>query len=910
VHALHGTADGGVRYPAVTEDVQSRGVTLSNTISDPLAQAGTSMIHEVSRSGDELAAGSRIDRYIVLQCQGRGGMGIVYSAYDPKLDRKVALKLLHDSDLSDRRRDRLVREARVLAQLAHPNIVVVFDVDNFADHLFLTMELVAGPTLRAWLRQPRAWRDVVRVFLEGGRGLAAAHAAHVIHRDFKPENVLLGFDGRARVADFGLARSIADASNDGSAGGSASGLGTPGYRSPEQKAGGQVDARSDQYSFCVALFEGLHGRRPDETRGASEVRAPAHLRRVLERGLCAAPAERYPTMVELLADLARDPRAARLRVAAVAIPVVAAVGLTTMLRGPDQPEPCRGGAQKLAGVWDDTTRRAGRAAFAATQKPFAAAAWGYVERTLDRGGAAWVEQWTQACEATRVRGEQSEELLDLRMDCLDARRLEIKALVDQLTRADEELVKNASKETQSVIDFDQCRHTDALRQVVRPPRDAVMRIRLGAVRMLLAEGAALRSAGKYGKAVAQARTALAEARELHYAPIEADAQLLLALAQEQANEYPAAVAGLLEAVAQAEAARDDHTRARGLIGLVRVLARMARYDEAQGYDKLAEAAVGRAGGGDELHALVLAARLQLRKQRGRNNEALALSEQLVALREREAEAHPDLLAAALVSLGDSYRLVGRHDESIAVTRRARDIFERVLGEAHPFTAQAINNIGAAYGASNQLAEALPYFERALAIREAAFGPDHPTVAVSSENVGTALAQLGQLDRALPLVERALSIEENRHGSMHPAVATSLWSLASVQLRRGDAAAARSAGRRALAIYEAKHVLDHRDVADASQLVAEAELALGHAAVALPLAERANAIYERQPKLRVELAQTRFTLARALGANGRDLARARKLAIAARDVFAADGEPLRKNLHDAESWLRDHGTRAR
>jgi serine/threonine protein kinase len=902
---------------SMQDDGASRSGTLTNTVDDPLAQAGTSIAHRPEASSDELVTGSRIDRYIVLECLGRGGMGIVYSAYDPRLDRKIALKVLHDADVGDRRHKRLVREAQALAQLAHPNVIVVFDVGSFGDRLFLTMEFVVGQTLRAWLQSLRPWRDVRRVFVEAGRGLAAAHAAHVIHRDFKPENVLVGADGRARVADFGLARPVTGAAEDEATGHgaattvTASGavVGTPAYMSPEQKAGQPIDARSDQYSFCVTLFEALHGRRPDEDArpDSGEVRIPSHVRRVLDRGLRAACGERYPDMTALLADLTRDPRVTRVRAGAVGVVALAALAVVAELRGQNPPDlKCRNATSKLAGVWDEASKRAGRTAFDATHKRFAAASWAYVERTLDRGGAAWAAQWTEACEATHVRGEQSEDLLDLRMDCLAARRQDLKAFIDKLSRTDAQLVQRAPRAVQEVIDFDQCREVEALRQRVRPPRDPVARVRTQAVRTVLAEAEALRHAGKYTQAAAHARTALTEARALHYPPIEADAQLALALAQEQANDYPASAAGLVEAVTLAELGRDDHARAVGMIALARVLVRLARYDEAEGYTRLAEATLARAGGGDDLRAALLSARIQLLKQRGQLREALALSQQLVALRERDAEAHPDLLANALISLGDSYRLEGKRDESIAVTTRAVGLLERTLGGDHPFTAQAINNLGAAYAENYQHAEALPYLQRALAIREAALGPVHRSIAESSENVGMVLANLGELDRALPFVERAVALKESLPGPVPVDVAASVWSLAKVQLQRGDAAAARSAASRALAIYEDKQGADHVNVAYTTQLLAEAELALGHAAVALPLAERAVSIFERHPELRLQLAEARFTLARALVAVRRDPVRARQLAGAARDVFASEGEPLRKDLREADTWLRDHG----
>jgi len=898
-------------------DGQPPSATRSNTESSPPVSRSP-VTEQPAVVEDLLVTGSRLDRYIVLECQGRGGMGVVYSAYDPKLERKIALKLLRGGDVGGRRRQRLLREAQALAQLAHPNVIVVFDVASVGDQVFLAMEFVAGQTLRAWLQQSRSWRDVLRVFVGAGRGLAAAHAANVIHRDFKPDNVLVGSDGRARVADFGLARSAAEAVADATASTSdqadhvtVSGtiVGTPGYMSPEQTTGERVDARSDQYSFCVALFEALHGHRPGAggPPAPAEARIPSHLRRALERGLRAAPAERFRNMDALLAQLMRAPRASRLVLATICFVGLTALALFAVLRDPGQPNLlCRGSERKLAGVWNGAHRDAARAAFFATQKPFAEAAWTSVERALDRGGAAWAAEWTETCEATRVRGEQSEEVLDLRMDCLEAQRREVAAFVRVLASPNAELLKKAPQEAQSLTDFDQCRHTDVLRQVVRPPRDLNVRVQVQALQTLLADARALRQAGKYAVAAQQAGNVLTAARSLGYLPLVADARFVLALAQEQTGDRQAAAEGLLEAASLAETARDDHLRARALAELVRVLGRLARYEEADGYAALAEATTTRAGGDDDLRVGLLKARYIVRKGRGRYDEAVALSKQVVALREGTAATQPALLAGALLNLGEAYRTQGDRDQSIAVSKRALAMFESALGSAHPYTGLAINNIGAAYGEKHQYAESLQYLQRSLAIREAALGPDHLEVATDLQNVGMLLADLDQFDRARPLLERALAIREKALGPAHPQVAMNWWSLAQLELQRRNPSAALPLARRALTIREQKLGPAHPDVAFSWDQVAQAELALGHVTVALGLSERAVAVIEHEPQMGLELAEARFTLARALWETRRDHARARKLAIAARDELATQGEPLRKELLEAETWLHDHG----
>ena len=236
-----------------------------------------------SANTPRLARGSTVGRYIVLDRLGSGGMGVVFSAFDPELDRKVAVKVLNAGDRRKKKagRVRLLREAQALAKLNHPNTIAVYDVGTLGESVFLAMEFIAGKTLRGWVADKRDrgeldWRAVLDVFMQAGRGLAAAHAAGIVHRDFKPENVMVDLDGRARVLDFGLARpardttSSADREDPEHSSGTfevrltATGavMGTPYYMAPEQHRGDAVDERADQFSFCVALWEALFGGRP------------------------------------------------------------------------------------------------------------------------------------------------------------------------------------------------------------------------------------------------------------------------------------------------------------------------------------------------------------------------------------------------------------------------------------------------------------------------------------------------------------------------------------------------------------------------------------------------------------------------------------------------------------------------
>ncbi len=303
--------------------------------------------------------GDKVGRYLVLSTLGTGGMGVVFSAYDPQLDRKVALKLLR-AGLQIPTKDaqkRLRREAQAIAQLSHPNVVAVYDVGTEDDDLYIAMEFVEGDTLTTWLKKyPRTWREIVDVFLQAGKGLVAAHGTGLLHRDFKPDNVLVGGDGRVRVTDFGLARSMMVDPESGrgptpvlastlSSSLTATGtvLGTPRYMPPEQLTGPDIDARADQFSFCVALYEALYGQHP--LPGATSVsmhekgdkalpppdgtKIPASIARAVLRGLERDRVKRWPTMALLMSELVPPPPVSVKRYVFAAVASIALAGVGT-----------------------------------------------------------------------------------------------------------------------------------------------------------------------------------------------------------------------------------------------------------------------------------------------------------------------------------------------------------------------------------------------------------------------------------------------------------------------------------------------------------------------------------------------------------------------------------------------------
>lgn len=396
-----------------------------------------------------LSGPPRIGRYVFLEQIGEGGMGIVVAGYDPKLDRKVAIKLIHDVRRDDtERRIRMEREAQAMARLSHPNVVTVYEVGDFNDQLFVAMEFITGQDLSAWLRsrEHRDWRTVLDMFIQAGRGLAAAHRAGIVHRDFKPGNVFVGDDGRARVGDFGLARRGSDddqglaetqkmrvrarVDSEGTAldnklTSTGAMMGTPAYMAPEQFLARPTDTRTDQFSFCAAAWEAFYGQRPFRGETFAELmtavtegtrqpaparsRVPAWVRRVLERGLAVEPAERYPTMEGLLAALLADPTRKRRwlgGLAAVGFSVAGYFGWQHIDRE-QVIAACSDEAAVIEEHWNEETRAVLEQGLHSTGKSFAGTTFEKAAGHLDAWSDSWREGREEVCRVSEV-SEQSD----------------------------------------------------------------------------------------------------------------------------------------------------------------------------------------------------------------------------------------------------------------------------------------------------------------------------------------------------------------------------------------------------------------------------------------------------------------------------------------------------------------------
>ena len=789
----------------------------------------------------------RIGRFTTVRPIGAGGMGVVYMAYDEQLDRKVAVKLLQerpDADAASLGHARLLREAQAMAHVSHPNVAAVYEVGTFEDQVFVAMELVEGKTLGQWLADaPRAWQEVVAMYIQAGRGLAAAHAADIVHRDFKPENVIVGDDGRARVLDFGLARASRDMPTVPPAEISGADLrlsvslsarltqagsliGTPAYMSPEQYIRAAIDARSDQFSFCVSLFEALYGARPFAGQTLAELMAavtrgkvrvprhhrpvPAWIHDVVVRGLHVDAARRWPDMPTLLDALARDPARRRRRIALrVGALALLAAGVHAGLQARAlQTHVCSGAAARPAGAGDEARAAAVPAAIHASGLPYAPAAAERVTADLDAYAAQWTAAHTAACEATAVRREQSQELLDRRMACLDERRAALQALVGVLADADAAVVEKAAQATGELPRLEPCADPSYLQARVRPPDDPAAALQVEATRGRLTQAHALMAAGKFAGAGQIVDAAQTRAEALGYAPLGAEVERARGELKIREGNYAAAEAALRRAYVGARSAGDDEVAAAAATALIGVTgASLARFEAGALWRDVAGAEVARSV--DPLAAADLAgetAAMALRE--GDYQRAEADSARALALRERVVGAQHSSLIPPLNQLGAALEKQGKFAAAGERYRRALALGEATLGSEHPLVATAADNLGAIFQSEGRYEDALVQHLRGLQIRERVFGPDHMQVASSLNNLGIVAESLGRAGESEAYFRREVAIQEKHLGPDNPAVALTHTNLGAILHIHGDEDGALLHLRRALAIQEKVLSPDH------------------------------------------------------------------------------------------------------
>jgi tetratricopeptide (TPR) repeat protein len=743
-----------------------------------------------------LPRGTSLGRYVILGLTGKGGMGDVYAAYDSELDRRVALKLLRARSGPDQAvfEGRLRREARALAKVSHRNVVAVHDVGTFEGRVFIAMEFVEGVTLKEWLATPRPRAEIIEKFVMAGRGLAAAHAAGLVHRDFKPQNVMIAADGTARVMDFGLVSVLGDAGADVAdrapltAGADADVhltqtgelLGTPLYMAPEQLLAKPAGPEADQFGFCVALHLALYGVAPfDDTSLRALIASvvagrrrpppaaaavPGWLRNVIARGLSVDPAARWPSMGDLLAALQRDPaRARRQRALVAGGAILAALSVSALARHALRPTTlCQGGPAALAGAWASPARReAVRAAFAGSGAPSVGEVWERVSAGLDRYAAAWLATYRDACEATHVRHEQPAAALELRMACLGERRTALAALTDVLVKVDRDSMENAVGAVNALPTLDRCSDVKQLQEAIEPPRDEATRGRVQRVRHELAVAKALADAGKNDEAYQRAVALVAEARRLDYAPLVAESLATLSHTHAHFTLQPADQPAREEAVWRGIAVNRFDLAAEAAVLIYTVLGTAPEDRErARLWEGVASAVIDRLGpSAERQRSWMLQGRAMRRLGEGDYAAALEAVRGAVALKRKISRPDDPDIAVSLNTEADVLQALGRTEEALGVNRRAYAGIVRAYGEGSQEAAFVLGNQGEYLIALGRAAEALRPLRDCLANLERHLPPDAQALAYPLTALGRTELALGHAAEAERLLARALRIRQ-------------------------------------------------------------------------------------------------------------------------------------------------------
>ncbi len=796
---------------------------------DPLA---VTMVGEGSPGGElELSIPARIGRYVVLRRLGVGAMGMVLVAFDPELDRRVAVKLIHPRAAArEDARARMLREAKGLARVSHPNVIQVYDAGTVDGRVFIAMELVDGKTLTRWQRaEGRTQDQIISVYLDAGRGLAAAHDADLVHRDFKPDNVLVDRAGRARVLDFGLVRAIGtivEAEEGGEpsielalgggfdidhievplararevSGASRSELdskltmggalmGTPAYMSPEQWRGQHTDARSDQFSFCVALWEALCDERPfqgrttaalvyavcngDLTPPAAGIRLSSRVRAALERGLSAEPGDRFADMRSLLSELGRDDWARRSLPLAMAAILGFGVLAWGRFSGPspsadaEQGPRCELAGASIEDVWGADVRAevGGRFALVAEQGHESATV---IRTQLERGLDDYAQRWREAaldnCEATHVDHRQSAELQDLRGRCLSAKRTELAAFVEVLARADADVVDEALAALEGLPSLRACGADEVLASGPGLPDDEDLATRVIAARADLAGARASLDLGRFSEAQTRIETLVLEVESIDYAPLRAELDVdrgrLFVRLDEHAEAEVALRRGFLASTVQ----RDDALALTAAVWLAELESNRGRPEFAELWADQAEALLARAPSSYPGLAADLADNLSWNAYL-RGDYALAHDEAARGLaRLDQAELAAPMRRVAL-HLDVGVAAYARGDLSLAEQsfERSLSLATGTVGRGNAKTSGPLNNLAFTFRAEGDLSRARGLLSEALRSREREFGDHHASVGLAASNLADLDIEMGEGASALVLARRAFDILRTRRG---------------------------------------------------------------------------------------------------------------------------------------------------
>ncbi len=926
--------------------------------------------HDALDSGERKAPferGEKLGRYVVLGRLGVGGMGVVLSAYDTTLDRRVALKLLHEHTSNDpENHARLLREAQALAKLSHPHVVSVYDVGELRGRVFISMEFIDGPNLRQWLSlEQRTVANILAVFRGAGKGLLAAHDAGIVHRDFKPDNVLIGADGEAHVTDFGLALEanvpLPDSAR-GSSSHSASArltqtgaiMGTPAYMPIEQHAGLPTDHRSDQFSFCVSLFEALHGVRPFAGANAHELclaigrarlpaspaSVPRRIRRALARGLSPKAEHRFPSMRALLRAIAPPTRKSRTWILGGVAGLTAGAALVGLID--PAPPRCTVAGDRVETVYGPEQRRMLRSAFTATQIPYAQTSLAATEGALDAFAARWAKSAENACRQSE-RGAQSGEMLDLRMLCLDRGLGALSATLEVLSELDPDGVRESVKIVEQLPDLSLCEDLEALPRLAILPATTAQAQDAKTLLPLIDRISTYIIADRLDEAQALLDTHAEDFARSTYPLVVIlhqtwGGRLLLDRHDDRALEVVEAAHLLaLEHGLYEQASRTANSAAT-------IHAQQAQLEPAMRWLESA-AALARAAGSTRLEATAATNSSSFYSDAGRHDEAVAQSQRALDLVEDDADYPPRGRVELLLSHAETLQRRDGGDAGDAQVREARTLIGQLDSDA-PVITKIETWLSERALLRGEYARSRRHAEEALRITEIHFGRHSLRYALTLSNLAIPLQELGEFDEALDCLADAsdilaafpsyayghaqllantanLLLVTGQYALMrdrldvlasvitdHQLEQTEAGALA-LQLRssldriEGNLGQARVHAAQGLQIMQTLFGEKHHRTADARAALAYVELEAGDHSQARRLAERA---LEANVTVPSERGQARFILARALwepaDASTADRTQAIELARSAKADYAlAPSTALdAANVH---GWLEQH-----
>jgi serine/threonine-protein kinase len=782
---------------------------------------------EVPLQSEALQPGAVFGRFLIIERVGGGGVGEVFAAYDPDLDRRVALKVLLQEGAAtgtgsaSEAGQGLLREAKAAAQLAHPHVVTVYEVGEADGRAFIAMELVEGTDLGAWIdaREQVDWRVALELMIQAGDGLAAAHERGTIHRDFKPANVLVGSDGRARVGDFGLAtldisttavnlEADADARAVQTMQTQAGRLiGTPYFMAPELFDGAPHSIESDVYAYCVTLYEAIFGTRPFSAGSILELQvakrkgedvpprdgeAPSALRQAIARGLSVEPADRWRSMKPLLATLRECLVTRRSPVWWVvgAVSVIAAGAALVVPAKSD--DPCSGGDARVASVW--SAERRATVTQALDTNDAARVSKDEVLAALDGFVGDWAGQYRGVCEAAR-RGERSDQALDGAMACLERDVIEFETFTTLLGDANADALLAAPSGVSRLSDPHACGRPGRL-DGPEPPPNAIAE----SVRSVDADVSRVRglvAAAAFPKALELARDAQQKADGLGYAPLQARATYWLGSALHELETPSAAAEAFERALWTAHRSGELEVPAMAALALAELgVGGLDRPDDARRFIAYAEAEIDRR----DLAAL----RPDLERTRAmlsrleRNDDAVieAHERALAMLGDASPLRRADHLSTYAADLGR----LGRIPRAIELLNQSVEILEGEVGTSHPLYAESLGRLGLAYRIHGDLERAETLSKRALEIQLEARGPEHARVAFQRRRLGDFYWRTERIPEAIDQYEQLLAVDEALYTPPNRHLASDYTELASLYATAQRSEQAAEAFGKAIAAY--------------------------------------------------------------------------------------------------------------